>query len=173
MIFAALGCNTAWGIVDGVMYVLTNVFERSRYTRVISSIRSTVDKNAALAVVEEELEPIKWVLDEKERKRIYAEVLKSASKASPQEALVRNDDVFGAFSCFLLVFFSTFPVIIPFLIMRNLEIATRASNLVAIVMLFAIGYEWAKYTNKNRLRAGIGMVLIGSIIVGITVALGG
>ena len=57
--------------------------------------------------------------------------------------------------------------------MRNLEIATRASNLVAIVMLFAIGYEWAKYTNKNRLRAGIGMVLIGSIIVGITVALGG
>src|SRR4030065_1966370 len=99
MIFAALGCNTAWGIVDGVMYVLTNVFERSRYTRVISSIRSTVDKNAALAVIEEELEPIKWVLDEKERKRIYAEVLKSASKASPQEALVRNDDVFGAFSC--------------------------------------------------------------------------
>lgn len=50
------------------MYVLTNVFERSRYTRVISSIRSTVDKNAALAVVEEELETtIVQTLDENER----------------------------------------------------------------------------------------------------------
>jgi hypothetical protein len=75
MIFAALGCNTAWGIVDGVMYVITNVFERSRYTSVISSLRSAVDKNAALSVIEEELETtIVHTLEENERKSIYAHV---------------------------------------------------------------------------------------------------
>lgn len=174
MITAALGCNIAWGIVDGVMYVLTNVFERNRYAKMVSSIKSAADKNTALAAIEEELEStIKWVLDEKERKRIYTEVLKSATNAVPQEAGITRDDIFGAISCFLLVFLSVFPVIIPFLIVRNLGMALRISNLVAIVMLFAIGYEWAKYTGKNRLKAGAGMVLIGTIIVGVAIMLGG
>ncbi len=31
MILAALGCNAAWGIVDGVMYVLASLFDRNRY----------------------------------------------------------------------------------------------------------------------------------------------
>lgn len=57
------------------MYVITNVFERSRYTSVISSLRSAVDKNAALSVIEEELETtIVHTLEENERKSIYAHV---------------------------------------------------------------------------------------------------
>lgn len=40
-------------------------------------------------------------------------------------------------------------------------------------MLFAVGYEWAGYTDKSKFRAGIAMVLIGSIIVAVAVALGG
>ena len=174
MAIAALGCNAAWGIVDGAMYIFTGVFERDRCARLVSCIKSTPDNNSALAAIENELEPtILWVLDETERKRIYTEVLKSASRALPQESKITKDDFFGAISCFLIVFFSTFPVLIPLLVVQNLDIATRISNLVAIGMLFFIGYEWAKYTNRNRFKAGMGMVLIGSSIVGVTLALGG
>lgn len=156
------------------MYVLTNVFERSRYTRVISSIRSAPDKNTALAVMEEELETtIVQTLEENERKHIYTYVLNSASQAAPPEARITRDDLLGAFSCFLLVFLSTFPVVVPFFMIRDLGIAIRISNLVAILMLFAVGYEWAGYTDKSRFRAGIAMVFIGSIIVAVAVALGG
>ncbi|HEY9206528.1 MAG TPA: VIT1/CCC1 transporter family protein [Candidatus Methanoperedens sp.] len=174
MIIAAIGCNTAWGIVDGVMYVLTSVFERSRYARMISYISSAPDKKAALAIIEEELETtIVQTLDEDERKRISAQVLNSASRAGTQEVNVTREDIFGAISCFFLVFLSTFPVVVPFFIIRELGIAIRISNLIAILMLFAIGYGWARYTNRNRYKAGIAMVFIGSVIVAITVALGG
>lgn len=174
MMFAALGSNAAWGIVDGVMYVLTSVFERNRYARLVSCIRTAPDENSALSVIEEELEPtVISMLDEKEKRRIYIEILKGTSQATLQEARVTKDDISGAFSCFLLVFFSAFPVVVPFFILQDLRIAIRVSNLVAIMMLFAIGYEWAKYTNKNRLKAGIAMVLIGSTIVALTVVLGG
>ncbi len=174
MILAALGCNAAWGIVDGVMYVLTNVFERGRYTRIISSIKSAPDKNTALAVIEEELETtIVQTLEENERKSIYTHVLNSASQAAPRETHIARDDLLGAFSCFFLVFLSTFPVVVPFLIIKDLGIAIRVSNLVAILMLFSLGHVWARYTDKSRFWAGIAMVLTGTIIVAITVALGG
>jgi len=55
----------------------------------------------------------------------------------------------------------------------DLAVAARAPNLVARAMLFVIGYEWARYTNRNRFRTGIAMGVIGSVIVSITVALGG
>lgn len=107
------------------MYILTSVFERSRYTRIISSIRSAPDKNTALAVIEEELETtIVQTLEENERKRIYAHVLNSASQTAPQEAHITKDYLLGAFSCFLLVFLSTFPVVIPFFIIKDLGIKT-------------------------------------------------
>jgi len=160
MIAAALGCNAAWGIVDGVMYVFTGLFDRTRYARLVSHIRTTADKNAALSSIEKELEPtIIWSLNEKERKRISAEVLKSVSEATPEEGSIMRDDVFGAFASFLLVFFAALPLVLPFFIIRDAWIAIRVSNLVAITMLFAIGYQWAQYTNTNRFRAGVAMVL--------------
>ena len=40
MLVAALTCNLAWGLVDGVMYVLTSVAERARRVAVFLGIRA-------------------------------------------------------------------------------------------------------------------------------------
>ena len=34
MLIGILGCNLAWGIIDGVLYVLGQVFERGRVRRI-------------------------------------------------------------------------------------------------------------------------------------------
>ena len=34
MLIGILGCNLAWGIIDGVLYVLGQVFERGRLRRI-------------------------------------------------------------------------------------------------------------------------------------------
>ena len=34
MLIGILGCNLAWGIVDGVMYVMLALFERNRRRRI-------------------------------------------------------------------------------------------------------------------------------------------
>jgi VIT1/CCC1 family predicted Fe2+/Mn2+ transporter len=84
-----------------------------------------------------------------------------------------RDDVLGALAPFLLVFVSTFPAFIQFLIVGEVATALRVSNLVAIAMVFAIGYESARCTNRNGVRSGSTMVLLGIVIVTVTVLLGG
>jgi VIT1/CCC1 family predicted Fe2+/Mn2+ transporter len=174
MILAALGCNAAWGIVDGVTYVLTSLFDRSRYSKLVSSIKLAADKNAALAMIDRELaSTVTLSLGEKERKRLASEVLRSVSTITPEKVGITVDEILGGFLSFLLVFLSAFVVVVPFFFVGHLRTAIRLSNLLAIGMLFGIGCEWAKYTDRNRLQVGIAMVIIGSIIVIITVALGG
>ena len=39
MLIGILGCNLAWGIIDGVLYVLGQVFERGRFRRIGVNLR--------------------------------------------------------------------------------------------------------------------------------------
>ncbi len=39
ILFAALGCNLAWGIVDGVMHLLTTAAERGRRQVLVARLR--------------------------------------------------------------------------------------------------------------------------------------
>jgi len=56
-LIAALGCNIAWGVIDAALYVMGNVFARSRNGRLLQAIRSAPDEAAALAIVRQTLEP--------------------------------------------------------------------------------------------------------------------
>ena len=48
-----------------------------------------------------------------------------------------------------------------------------SSNAIAIVMLFLTGYAFGHITGRRPWLRGIAMVVLGSILVGITMALGG
>ena len=37
LLIATIGCNVAWGVIDGVFYVLGQLFERGRKRRVCNS----------------------------------------------------------------------------------------------------------------------------------------
>ena len=79
----------------------------------------------------------------------------------------------GAIAVFLLVFLSTFPVVIPFLLMRDAQRALRVSNAVAVVMLFITGYAYGHMTHRGPGLVGGAMVILGVTLVGLTMALGG
>jgi VIT1/CCC1 family predicted Fe2+/Mn2+ transporter len=84
-----------------------------------------------------------------------------------------KDDWLAALGVFLLVFLSTFPVAIPFLIIGDAKIALRTSNGIALLLLFLIGYIFGGYTGRSRWLAGFAMVVLGTTLVGVTIALGG
>ena len=92
---------------------------------------------------------------------------------SPQRADLTKDEWLGALGICLLVFLSTFPVVIPFLFMDDVRAALRVSNAVAIMMLFMCGYAFARNTGLRPWPTGLVMVAIGAILVGIAIALGG
>jgi len=94
LLVAALGCAVAWGIIDGVMYVATSMFQRGQEHRLIVTI-----VNPALAV--------------------------------------------------------------------------RLSNLVAFVMLYAMGYRWGQYVGAIPWKIGLALLLVGFVMVSIALLLGG
>jgi VIT1/CCC1 family predicted Fe2+/Mn2+ transporter len=91
----------------------------------------------------------------------------------PGQARLAKDEWLGALGVFLLVFLSTFPVVIPFIFMRNAWWAMRVSNAIAMAMLFAAGAVFGRITGRRPWVMGISLVVLGAILVGLTMALGG
>jgi VIT1/CCC1 family predicted Fe2+/Mn2+ transporter len=91
----------------------------------------------------------------------------------PEVVRLTGSDWRGAAAVFLLVFLSTLPVTVPFIVLENPMAAVRASNAVAIVMLFAAGVAYGRVVERSRWILGIAMVLLGAGLVALTIVLGG
>jgi hypothetical protein len=169
---AVLGCNVAWGIIDGILYLLGAISENRRGYYMHKSLTHDGDPGKGHELIVEALPPmIAKVLHPEEieavRKRL-AEI-----PAEPRGKIVTREDLGGAFGVFLFVVLSCFPVIVPFLLMRDPLPALRVSNAVAIAMLFLGGYSFAKYAGLGKFTTGVVMVVLGVAMVGLTIALGG
>ena len=172
MLIGALGCNLAWGIIDGVLYLMGCLAEKGRGLLTFRAVRKTTDPKEAQRCIADALPSVvASVLEPVELESLYQR-LKQLPEP-PDHARLRKDDWLGAVGVFLLVFLCTFPVVIPFIFMHNAGPALRVSNAVAIVMLFLTGYAFGRMTGRHAWLVGISMVVLGLILVGLTMALGG
>jgi VIT1/CCC1 family predicted Fe2+/Mn2+ transporter len=167
----ALGCNLAWGLTDAVMYLVGIAAERSRGAKLLARLRATADAVAAHALIAETLPPRLGAAAGPEvlealRRRLLA------IDARPSRPLGR-DDFRGALGVFLLVVLATFPVVIPFAALDTTALALRVSNAVALVTLFAAGWTLGRYAGTNAWLAGAIMAALGTVLIGVIVALGG
>jgi hypothetical protein len=55
MMFTALGCNLAWGMVDAVMYLIRTLTERARNLTLLRQVRSAANPHDAHAIITREL----------------------------------------------------------------------------------------------------------------------
>lgn len=74
---------------------------------------------------------------------------------------------------FLLVVAATFPVVVPFTLFDKAGSALRASNAVAVVMLFFAGWLLARHAGGSRWRGGLAMAVTGVVLIAAIMALGG
>lgn len=171
---AVLGCNIAWGIVDGVMYVLVSLFERGRQARMVRAVRAAKDQEAALRAVAEEFDdPFEGLATTEERAQIHRLILDVARRSNPRAVRSTREDFLGGIAVAVLIFLATVPAVLPFLLVQTTEIATRLSNLTAVLMLFLLGYKWGKFTGSSPVKTGFGIALVGIVLVLVTIALGG
>jgi len=174
MLLAALGCAIAWGFIDGVMYILTSMFERSERQRLLVEIQGAPDERAALTLVEDKLDDtLGEVLTDEQRAQLSVAMYQRLKDIPPKRIAVIRDDVFGAIAVFLLAVVATLPVAIPFMFIDDPVLAIRMSNLIAIVMLFLVGAAWARYIGARPLRMGLLLAGIGLALVLIAIPLGG
>jgi VIT1/CCC1 family predicted Fe2+/Mn2+ transporter len=174
LLFAAIGCNIAWGIIDAVMYIMNCITVRSGKVRLVKAVRRAPDENAALALIQNEIEPeLQELLTPEDAEALSRSVLKHIAQAQVAEKTLTKDDLYGALACFWLVFVSCLPAAIPFLIFSQPHLALRVSNFLLIALLFLVGQKWAQYAGTNRLVTGSAMVAIGLVLVCVAILLGG
>ena len=172
MLIGALGCNIAWGIIDGVLYLMGVLAERGRNLATYRAVREAADPRDAHGAIAEALPPlVATVLQPEEYEHVRQRLLRLDSP--PARASLTGADWRGACGVFLLVFLSTFPVAVPFMVMRDAMAAIRVSNAVAIVMLFALGVAYGRLVGLAPWLVGLSMVALGSVLVALTMALGG
>jgi hypothetical protein len=174
MLLGIVGCNVAWGLIDGGIYVISSMFDRSRKARLLQSIQKATSEEDALAMVGRELDPrLEPFTSFEERKRLYPAILKRLVNVMPERTRVKKDDIYGAIAVFWLVFYSTIPAAAPFLVFSDRFVALRASNLLLLAMLSLVGYRWARATNSNPWIFASILLLVGLAMVSIAMALGG
>ena len=172
MLVGALGCNLAWGIIDAVFYLMGCLAEKGRELATVRAVREASDPGQAQRLLADALPPmVASVLQPAELEGVRLRLL--ALPKPPERARLDGSDVRGALAVLLLVFLSTFPVTIPFILMRDPVPALRVSNTIAVVLLFAAGYVFGRLSGRRPVLTGSAMVVLGSMLVGITIALGG
>ncbi|HEV8201969.1 MAG TPA: VIT family protein [Candidatus Polarisedimenticolia bacterium] len=175
LLTSAIGCNIAWGIIDGVFYVMGGLFHRGRRVRIARAIRSSADEKAAEALVASELEPtLEEVASPEERRRLYRDIVQVVRRSAPARVGITRDDLWGALASFWLVVLSTIPAALPFLVFREeTRFALRVSNGLLIALIFLVGFRWARYTGGSGWRTGAALAAMGIALVAVAFALGG
>ena len=171
LLVGAIGCNIAWGLVDAVMFLMSELTERGRGLLTLRGVHDAASPHEAHGVIAGAVPPV------------LAKVLSANDLESMRQGLVRMSELppsgldrrdwVGALAVFLLVVLSTFPVVIPFLFFQDVQLALRLSNLVAIAMMFVCGIWLGRHGGYSPWRTGFSVVLLGVLLVGITIALGG
>ena len=171
VLVAALGCNLAWGIVDAAFYLMSRGIAHARGLRILRTIRENRDQPLIQRLILDALPgPVSAVLTPSEVEELRERL---ARHPDPPRYALNRRDLTGAIAVFLLVFLSTLPISLPFLLFSHAAVAMRTSNAVAIAMLFGMGWTLGTHTGRSGWRSGVAMVCLGLVLVAITIALGG
>ncbi|MGV7217295.1 VIT1/CCC1 transporter family protein [Bradyrhizobium sp. UFLA05-112] len=172
MLVGALGCNLAWGIVDGGLYLLGCINDRGLKILTMRAIRRSPDPETARRVITDALPPELASVLPLEQLELTRQQLLQLPEPSERPRLTKHDWI-GALALCLLSFASTFPIVIPFIFLSDAKLALRVSYAVAIVMLFCCGYAFGYRSGLRPWAAGLSMVVMGGVLVSVAVALGG
>ena len=172
MLIGALGCNLAWGIIDGILYLMGCLSEQGRGIRALRAVRKAAAPEAAHRVIADALPPmVAATLGRAEYESVRQKLVQLP--APPSHPRLGKDEWLGALAVFLWVFVTTFPVAVPFIFMNDIARAMRVSNAIAVVLLFLTGYAFGRVAEYRAWLTGLAMVVLGGVLVAITIALGG
>ncbi len=172
MLIAAIGCNLAWAIVDAVMFVMNSLLDRGRGLLMINQVQKAGSPAQAHEIIVDALPPVLGATLGGDGVELLRERLQVLTDV-PQRARPTWGDFKAMIGVFLLVFLSTFPVVLPFVFLTDAATALRVSNATAIVMLLVGGILLGRYAGFRPLLTGLVMVGLGLALVAITIALGG
>lgn len=172
MLIGAIGCNIAWGLIDAIMFLMSCMSERGALFQIIGAIQTARSPSEAHNVIRARLpQLVAAELRHEELERIRSSILQV--RLEKISGRLTSGDFKAAFAVFLIVIASTFPVVVPFIFIDDAAVAIRVSNCIAVAMLAMIGFGYGKASFISPWWMAGAMVALGSLLVSLTIALGG
>jgi hypothetical protein len=174
LVLALLGCNLAWGVIDGMFYLVGTRFGRNQAAHLARRLRRTRNDQEALDLIEREVDVDETVLtDAEDRARLRRLLVQVLRRADARPARNTPQEIAAALVVGILVTTAAVPGVACLLLIEDAHTALMVANTAQVVLLFWIGQTWARFAGAPPLRTGAAVALLGTVLVGIAVALGG
>ena len=95
MLIGALGCNLAWGIIDGVLYLMGCLAEKGKGLLTLRAVRKATDPQKAQRLIADALPPLVSSILKPEELEAMRQRLKDLPEP-PERARLGNDEWLGA-----------------------------------------------------------------------------
>ncbi|MCU0272599.1 MAG: hypothetical protein MUE34_05135 [Acidimicrobiales bacterium] len=174
LLFAAVGCNLAWGLIDGCLYVMSTIYERGRRLRLHRAAQRTDPARARQAARSALREASGSLFEDEELDRLAERLLAVArTTPAPDHVQLRRSDLAPLAASVVLNVAATVPATLALVLIDDWRVALRVSNALIVGMLFLAGYGWGRAAGFRPWRSGLTLLTIGVGMVVLAVALGG
>lgn len=173
LLIGVIGCNLAWGLIDGLLYLFNVLFARGAHNRAVRLFQRMGGEVLDDRLAEYIQETFGTWITPASREVLKRDLRATIVGSPPRPVTWQQSDFIGALASFVLVASTSLPALLPFLFIDDRMTALRVSNGLMILLVYAIGYQWAASIDAPRHRTALSMALLGVLVVGITIALGG
>src|SRR5215831_6482763 len=95
VLWAALGCNVAWGIIDAFFYLFSALIYRGESLDTLKEVRNSKDDEAANEAIRDALPPLMTNLMTEEQLNYYRTEIRKLPEP-PSRSMITWNDLFGA-----------------------------------------------------------------------------
>lgn len=175
VVWAALFCCIAWGLADGLFYLWERNYIIRQENRIIALSRSAGERGTAVTRLGEQLDDsILRNVPRERRAELYEKLSEFLAASVDRERVTPREAGTIVLGTFVRSTLAGLIIVAPFFLIGDVEQALGVSNLLGILLLFAVGYTRALDPGAlSRVVSGLGAAMIGVVIAAITIALGG
>ncbi|MFM2319553.1 MAG: hypothetical protein RLZZ215_2174 [Pseudomonadota bacterium] len=171
LVYAALGSTVAWGFVDGMIYLLGVLIDRTRTHNIVNGLKTAsnlIDFRKQLSA-----ESPYYVVE-----RLSDHALeKIQAFLQSQKQLKRHrlsfKDLQTALYIWFVVISAGLPLIVPLLFIHDQMLAFRVTQLISVWIMFAMGYKLGVWLGVRPFNSGLIFAAIGVLIAMVCIYLGG
>jgi VIT1/CCC1 family predicted Fe2+/Mn2+ transporter len=168
----SLGATFAWAVLDAFFALMAAKGSRLRWSHLTDDRRDPAERGPEWA--DEALNhTFLRNLEEPSLQRIRQQAIREAALAAPVSPKLTRHDWLTGLAVFTVVLLAGLPPILPILLVPDVEVAAWSSYGVALAMMFGLGAQWGPAHGMGRIRAGLWMLGLGTLMVAIVLLLGG
>ncbi|MBQ8179190.1 MAG: hypothetical protein IJ026_01930 [Candidatus Methanomethylophilaceae archaeon] len=161
LVVLIVGMNLTWGAIDAVAFYLVDIFNQRRYLRLLDNTDG-LDRDTRISMLMDEFggTPLD-VLDPGDERRVCSMILDMRTESRAEVVSDRRSMRDSALGCFLIVAMMTVPVVLPLLLIPDVDVALFTASAFSVTVLFFIGYHLHDYIGCSRWLSGLILTAIG------------